>query len=33
MQCRDLLSHGVRAIHFYTMGKTRNITEILKACF
>ena len=33
MQCRDLLRHGVRAIHFYTMGKTRNITEILKACF
>lgn len=32
-QCRDLIRHGVRAIHFYTMGKSRNITEILRACF
>ena len=32
-QCRDLLAHGVPAIHFYTMGKSRNIVEILKACF
>lgn len=32
-QCRDLLRHGVPAIHFYTMGKTRNITRILKECF
>lgn len=32
-QCKDLLRHGVPAIHFFTMGKTRNIIEILKACF
>ena len=32
-QCRDLLSHGVPAIHFYTMTKARNIIEILRACF
>ena len=33
MQCRDLLAHGVPAVHFYTMGHTRNIVDILKACF
>lgn len=33
MQCRDLLAHGVPAVHFYTMGRTRNIVDILKACF
>ena len=32
-QCRDLLAHGAPAVHFYTMGKSRNIIEILKACF
>lgn len=32
-QCKDLLAHGVPAIHFYTMGKTRNITEIMRECF
>ena len=32
-QCRDLLAHGIPAVHFYTMGKSRNIVEILKACF
>lgn len=32
-QCRDLLRNGARAIHFYTMGRTRNISEILKSCF
>ena len=32
-QCKDLIAHGVPAIHFYTMGKARNIIEILKACF
>ena len=32
-QCRDLISHGVPAVHFYTMGKSQNITQILKACF
>lgn len=33
MQCRDLLAHGVPAVHFYTMGRTRNIIDILTACF
>ena len=32
-QCRDLLAHGLPAVHFYTMGKSRNIVEILKSCF
>lgn len=32
-QCKDLLRHGVPAIHFYTMGRTDNITRILKECF
>ena len=32
-QCKDLLAHGVPAVHFYTMGKTRNIREVLKVCF
>ena len=33
MQCKDLLAHGVPAVHFYTMGKSRNITDILRECF
>ena len=33
MQCKDLISHGAPAVHFYTMGKSDNITEILKKCF
>ena len=33
MQCKDLISHGVPAVHFYTMGKSENITQILKECF
>ena len=33
MQCKDLISHGVPAVHFYTMGKSQNITEILRKCF
>ena len=33
MQCKDLLERGVPAVHFYTMGKTENITRILKECF
>ena len=33
MQCKELLAHGVPAVHFYTMGKSRNITEILRECF
>ena len=32
-QCKDLIAHGVPAIHFYTMGKTKNIVNILKHCF
>ena len=32
-QCKDLIAHGVPAVHFYTMGKSKNITEILKECF
>jgi methylenetetrahydrofolate reductase (NADPH) len=32
-QCKDLIFHGVPAVHFYTMGKAKNIVEILKACF
>ena len=33
MQCKDLLKSGVPAVHFYTMGKSRNIVEILRECF
>ena len=32
-QCRDLIKHGVPAIHFYTMGKASNVTNILRECF
>lgn len=32
-QCKGLLAHGVPAVHFYTMGKPRNITEIMRECF
>lgn len=32
-QCRDLLRHGVPAIHFYTMGRPDNMLEILRECF
>lgn len=32
-QSRDLLDHGVPAIHYYTMGKADNIREILKRSF
>ena len=32
-QCKDLIAHGVPAVHFYTMGKSRNVTEILRRCF
>ena len=33
MQCKDLLAHDVPVVHFYTMGRARNIVEILKNCF
>ena len=32
-QCKDLLAHGVPSVHFDTMGKPRNITEIMRECF
>lgn len=32
-QCKDLIRHGVPAVHFYTMGKSDNIVGILKECF
>lgn len=32
-QCKDLIANGVPAVHFYTMGKSRNIVNILKECF
>lgn len=32
MQCKDLIAHGVPAVHFYTMGKSDNITKILREC-
>ena len=32
-QCKDLLAHGVPAVHFYTMGKAENIVRILRECF
>jgi len=33
MQCKDLIAHGVPAVHFYTMGRSKNIINILKECF
>lgn len=30
-QCKDLLEHGVPALHFYTMGRPDNIQRIVKA--
>lgn len=33
MQCKDLLKHGVPAVHFYTMGKADNIISILRESF
>ena len=33
IQCKDLISHGVPAVHFYTMGKSDNIVRILRECF
>ena len=32
-QCEDLLRNGVPAVHFYTMGRPDNVTEILRRCF
>ena len=33
MQSKDLIAHGVPAVHFYTMGKSDNIVSILRECF
>lgn len=33
MQCKGLIAQGVPAVHFYTMGKSDNITQILRECF
>ena len=33
MQCKDLIKNNVPAVHFYTMGKSRNIVDILRECF
>lgn len=33
MQTRDLIAKGVPAVHFYTMGKSENVVNILKECF
>ena len=32
-QSRDLLAHGVPAIHYYTMAKTDNVRKIVKSVF
>ena len=32
-QCRELLYEGVPAVHFYTMGKSTNVVEVLLNCF
>ena len=32
-QCRDLLAHGYEEVHFYTMGRSANIVNILRDCF
>ena len=33
MQCRDLLAHGYEEIHFYTMGRSDNLMNVLRDCF
>ena len=32
-QCRDLLAHGYEEIHFYTLGRSDNVINVLKDCF
>ena len=32
-QSEDLIAHGVPAIHYYTMGRTENIQQIVKSVF
>lgn len=33
MQCRELLSKGYKVIHFYTMGRSTNVSRVMKNCF
>lgn len=33
VQCRELLYEGVPAVHFYTMGKSASVVEVLRSCF
>ena len=32
-QSKELIAHGVPAVHYYTMGKSENIQEIVKQVF
>jgi methylenetetrahydrofolate reductase (NADPH) len=32
-QTRELIDSGVPAVHYYTMSKSRNVAEVLRACF
>lgn len=32
-QCRELLSSGVPAVHFYTMSKSDSVAQVLRNCF
>jgi methylenetetrahydrofolate reductase (NADPH) len=32
-QAKELLAHGAKAIHFYTMGKADNVREIVRSVF
>lgn len=32
-QCKDLIAHGVPAVHFYTMGKAKNVINVIRECF
>jgi methylenetetrahydrofolate reductase (NADPH) len=32
-QAKELLAHGAKAIHFYTMGKADNVREIVRRVF
>ncbi|MBR4882533.1 MAG: methylenetetrahydrofolate reductase, partial [Bacteroidales bacterium] len=32
-QAKELLAHGAKAIHFYTMGKADNVKEIVRRAF
>jgi len=32
-QSKELIAYGVPAVHYYTMGKSENIQEIVKQVF